>query len=172
VGIGQRDDERTRGRRRQADELGPLVALAHQRVERRDQPALGERGREQRQPRAVLLLVPAADHAVGRAGADDRSVRRQIRDQLGQIVRLVAVLGRAEEGDEVGRPLELGAAHPPRLLQGGRRVGKLREGAARAHPARIEGWCLPVATMTIRPLTISTRRIRPAWNVRPRWIVT
>ena len=48
VGIGERDHERSRGRRRQADELGPFMALAHLRVERRD-----ARARREASPRAA-----------------------------------------------------------------------------------------------------------------------
>ena len=80
--------------------------------------------------RAALLLAPSADHPIGRAGADDGGVRRQVGDRLGQVVGSLAVLRSAEQRDEIGRPLQLRAAHPPRLLESCRRVGELGERAA------------------------------------------
>ena len=148
------------------------MSLADQRVERRDARARREGRGEQRQRRTALLLPPCPDHAVGRARPDDRRVRRQVGDRLGEVVAAVAVLLGAEQGDEVGRLLEPGAARLPRLAQRRGRVAELREGRAGAHPARSDGLCLPEPTITILPLAISTSRVRPAWSVRPRWIET
>ena len=52
MGIGDRDHERARGRRGQADELGPVMALADLGVKRRDASAGRQRHGEQRQRRA------------------------------------------------------------------------------------------------------------------------
>src|SRR6185295_629617 len=127
---------------------------------------------EQPESRAALMLPARADHAVGRAGSDDRRIRRQVGERLGQIVRRLAVLRRAEQRHEVGRALEERAAHVPRLLQRRRRLLDLRERPAGAHPARMNGLCAPLATITMRLLAISTRRVRPGWSVRLSLIVT
>ena len=137
--VGERDDERSRGWRGKADQLGPLVALSHLRAERRDAGAGRKRRGQQRERRAALLLAPRTDHAVGRAGADDGRVRREVVDRLGEVVRQLAVLGSAEQCDEIGRALQLRAAHAPCLIQRRRRVAELREGAAGAHPALMDG---------------------------------
>ena len=172
VGIRDREHERALGRRRQADELGTFVTLADLGVKRRDACAGGQRCGEQRERGAGLLLTARADDAVGRAGSHDRGVRRELAQRLGQVVSRLAVLPGAEQRDEVGRALEHRAALGPRPLERRGRVGALREGGAGAHPAFIDGLCAPFATITMRPPAISTSRLRPAWNVRLRRIVT
>ncbi len=113
VRIGDRDHERAVRRGRQADHLGPLVSLADLRVERRDAGSGRQRDCEQSQRRAALLLPPGADHAVGRAGSDDRGIGRQVGERVGQIVRRLAVLGRAEERDQVGQASRVSRRSPP-----------------------------------------------------------
>ena len=158
--------------RPEAHELGAVVPLTDLRMERRDTRTCGQRRREQPERRAALMLPPRADHAVGRAGSDDRRIRRQVGDRLGQIVRGLAVLRGAEERHEVGRALEQGAAHVPRLLQRRRRVVDLRERPAGAHLSGIDGLCGPLPAITMRLLAINTRRVRPGWSVRLSLIVT
>ena len=172
MGIGDREHERARAAARQSDELGPVVTVADLGVERRHARSGRKRHREQRERRAVLLLATGADHAVGGAGPEDRRVRREIAQQLGELVRLGAVLAGAEQRDEVGRALEHRTARGPRLGERSGRPGELRERSPGAHPDFIDGLCAPLPTITTWRPAISTSRLRPAWNARFSLIVT
>ncbi len=114
VGIGDRDHDCARracaGRPVISGPSCPSPTCAWNGVARA--PA-GNVDREQRQRRATLLLAPGSDHAVGRARSDDCGIRRQIGERLGQIVRRLAVLGRAEERDEIGRRARVPRRSPP-----------------------------------------------------------